>query len=690
MKKNTLVKSAVILIVVIILSVLLDIIIFNSRALSNSYDGVTFGSGDMTMSTVDTAVPLSEEDSHAIEVDLENRKILAEYNGESDYDKSLPEGVFLKDGAYYKSLKKTEIELPLDSKRLVGKLEIDMVCDESAGFTVECVNEGNIGKVHYLNIDPKIDCGIINVNEYADGLKLVLLSSDTTGLTDMSLIISNRVRLNLIRIFFFAACLLTLYFMLTPEKRVREFIRKKPEYLYLYLILSIGTCIIGAIGTNQISYDEQVHARAAHRLSFGTYMEITAIHYEMFAVDLPYFNTPEERTKIEAYEDYMNDPNVIAPNIGHQPRFRRAEERVYYPMSLGFFLGRKAGLSFAHTVELAKFFNLLAYALITFYAVKRAKGFKMVAAAVALIPNNVFLGAAFSYDCLVNSGMLLGTVLVLNIFTTEPDEKPDWKDMLILLLISVIGSLSKPVYIMIIIPLLFLSKKRFNSRIHEAVFKLALCGLIFFMIYNIFFPLPVAGGDYQLVGNSSFAGDKRNIGTSTLGQLSFILSNPIWYVMLVFKEMGLMLLSYTVGAPGRGRLPYISFAYLGGAPFITNWLLILTGVFASAFSDVKKPFKKSVKLLLILTDIALTGVIFSTMYVSYTPVGSPEILGVQGRYFTSLFIYIFACLFGCLYGKSPDKKLKSHTALYERLVLGIFAFVNFAMIMGLIILKVDV
>ena len=55
------------------------------------------------------------------------------------------------------------------------------------------------------------------------------------------------------------------------------------------------------------------------------------------------------------------------------------------------------------------------------------------------------------------------------------------------------------------------------------------------------------------------------------------------------------------------------------------------------------------------------SMIFSTMYVSYTPVGSPEILGVQGRYFTSLFIYIFACLFGCLYGKSPDKKLKSHT-----------------------------
>ena len=65
MKKNTLVKSAVILVVVLILSVLLDVIIFNSRALSNSYDGVTFGAGDMTMSTVDTAVPLSEvADSH--------------------------------------------------------------------------------------------------------------------------------------------------------------------------------------------------------------------------------------------------------------------------------------------------------------------------------------------------------------------------------------------------------------------------------------------------------------------------------------------------------------------------------------------------------------------------------------------------------------------------------------------------
>ena len=67
---------------------------------------------------------------------------------------------------------------------------------------------------------------------------------------------------------------------------------------------------------------------------------------------------------VEDYEDKNNDYSWA--DIGHQSRFVRSETRVYYPMALGFKLGRMLHLRFADTVALAKLGNLLFYILVVF------------------------------------------------------------------------------------------------------------------------------------------------------------------------------------------------------------------------------------------------------------------------------------------------------------------------------------
>ena len=71
---------------------------------------------------------------------------------------------------------------------------------------------------------------------------------------------------------------------------------------------------------------------------------------------------------IEAYEDMINDPDYIAPDIGHQTRLPRTETRVYYPMAAGFYLGRVLHVGFADMMELARLGNLLCYIFIVFFA----------------------------------------------------------------------------------------------------------------------------------------------------------------------------------------------------------------------------------------------------------------------------------------------------------------------------------
>ena len=174
----------------------------------------------------------------------------------------------------------------------------------------------------------------------------------------------------------------------------------------------LGSLLIFGIGTNQVSYDEYVHAKSAYKLSFGTTIEFTESALQMAGNLLPHFNNPEERSLIEAYLNKNNDFSWA--DIGSQSRFVRSETRVYYPMAIGFWLGRTLSLGFAETVALAKFGNLLFYIFVVFFAIRLAGKHKNIVSLIALLPNNVFLAAALTYDAVLTSFLLLGMVLIIN------------------------------------------------------------------------------------------------------------------------------------------------------------------------------------------------------------------------------------------------------------------------------------
>ena len=126
-------------------------------------------------------------------------------------------------------------------------------------------------------------------------------------------------------------------------------------------------------------------------------------------------------------------------------------------MALGFKLGRMLHLRFADTVALAKFGNLLFYILVVFFAIRLAKRYQGLVALVALLPNSVFLASALTYDAVVNSFLLLGMVLVTNELIS-PEEKLTWQNTLLILLSFAIGCQSKPIYVVMVLMLLFLGQ----------------------------------------------------------------------------------------------------------------------------------------------------------------------------------------------------------------------------------------
>lgn len=678
-------------VVILALSFLAEILIFNRTALFHSYDALEFSEGLGTQVT-DTLAQLSSEEQEAIRVEQENKKLLAEYRGE-EYVEEPDASLVEQDGRLYRKVKQTEITIDLQEHYYIKKLKLTIPMEENGGYTVSVYENGQMtADGMYCSINPKLDAGIANIGKNADEVRIILLTEEEPQLADLKVEISNRFSLNAVRIAFFAVSFLALFLILGAGRGVWVEMREKPQWFFaLFALLSGGLLIMG-IGTNQVSYDEYTHAKSAYKLSFGSTIETTEAAMQMVGNTLPYFNNPEERALVEAYENEMNDPSVIAPDIGHQSRFPRAETRVYYPMSAGFYLGRLLHLDFADMVALAKLGNLLFYIFVVFWAVKKARGYGMVVAAIGLLPNNIFIASALSYDALVTSGLLLGYVLLLNEILT-PDEKIRPGNALLMLLAFVAGCLSKPVYIVMALMLLFLPAKKFHHKWMAVIFKTAVTVLAGLMIYNIFFPTPVAGGDYQLVSNTAFSGDKRSVGTSTMGQIQYILQNPLTYTRVLLGEMFGMLSNYLTKGFSIGGVPFVGYAYLGTAPFVTNWLLIVLGLFAAMFAGMQERIGKVIGALTHLMNFGVAAIVFSSMYISYTAVGSSQILGVQGRYFIPLFLPFLSCFFSMGNNKrlaGIRQKVRGEACIYERLIFGILMAVNLLMTWKLVILALNV
>lgn len=624
----------------------------------------------------ETLVELEEDEIKQIKVQRENEKMLAEYRGET-YEVEEDETLVEENDTMYRKVKKLLFHVSLDAPYYVHKVDMRIPVEGSTGYKVTFYKDGaQVGEDLYCSIEPKTTAGIAKAKRMMDSFDVEITTAEDIKAKDISLTLSNAFKPNKMRIFFLSC---VVFFLLLLCAGNQAFLTK-PEWMFAITCFFLGTLIILGIGTNQMGYDEYSHAKESYKMSFSTTVLSTESVIQMCGNLLPHFSNPEERALVEDYEQKNHDYSWA--DIGHQSRIKRAENRVYYPMSIGFFLARKLHLSFANSVELAKLGNLLFYIFVVFWAIRLAKGYQYIVALIGLLPNCVFLASSISYDAMVNSFLLLGSVLILNELM-EPNRKLSWQNALLILMSFFLGSISKPIYIVMALMLIFLKKQKFSSRLQQVIFIVSVVAVAGLMLYNIFKPTPSTGSDYYLVNNLSFAGDKRNVGTSVIGQLQYILGNPLTFVLLVFRSMWQMFAGYFFGSDR-----FLQYAYAGAAPKCFMYLILLVAIWLSLFQKKRSPSRKIGGVYVFLNLLMIFGmsaIIWSSMYVSYTSVGADEILGVQGRYFIPLFLPFSACLMN-------NGKLESRLSdcTRSRIVFAVMAFVNLLMIWNYIILTMNV
>ena len=213
-------------------------------------------SENVEITTEGKLAKLSEEEQESIRINQENEKMIAEYHG-LEYVEKYEEGIVEKDGELYQEVEETVLRFALEKPYYIKKFDLRVPLEQKGGYTVTIKN-GDKETTLYCSIDPKIDAGIVNVNTYGEQFEITFLSGEEIPLDETSLTLSNQFKPNGLRVFI----LFSLFFVSYLLFFTKEWIIRNPVPMFAISAMLIGSAMIWGVGTNQVGYDEYVHAKS--------------------------------------------------------------------------------------------------------------------------------------------------------------------------------------------------------------------------------------------------------------------------------------------------------------------------------------------------------------------------------------------------------------------------------------------
>lgn len=464
------------------------------------------------------------------------------------------------------------------------------------------------------------------------------------------------------------AYILTVWTVAAVDVFIFTFIFRKNVYLHPERMFFIVSMITGIMLISILppflncSWDEESHYSNTLKLvTLGSGQTSSAD--EMLVENQPLNTINRVGYTRETYNSFKNKVDKEY-NTGRTIPWRHSmgvSALSYIPETIGVVIGRGLHMPFFWVYRLGKFFNLLFYATIISFAIRKLRYGKMIAALVGLIPTSLYEASAYSYDGWMVALLILGFSYLISIFQNKDISKASNADLAIALMALTFGFATKAVYIFLILPLFFLPKDVFATSTQRKKFLLSI--VICSVAILVTFVIPM------LLGTNS--GDQRGVGNiNPSAQLAFVMSHPIQYSKILFN----FLKRYLAFETANGYL--VDFAYVGIGKCWVVLLMILGIVTFVDHSDVRQ-HKGELRFATILSLLIMIMVIPSSMYLVFTSVGANVIQGVQWRYLLPL-------VFPTLYFVAPDGFGSNNRNDNTFVILSQMAF--FIVIMGNILL----
>lgn len=413
-------------------------------------------------------------------------------------------------------------------------------------------------------------------------------------------------------------------------------LRKNLHWMFIVYVLGFGILINTAAGPKYTTWDEPVHFRNIYTLSYGDTIEWTEASRMLYDGGLPNANTTQELRLMKAFMDQQAE--IGNGNEENWNTFLKRDQFIYFSMSVMLKLGRAVGLSFSNSFLLGRMGNLLVYAILGSLAIWLCRKRKIVAAAVLMFPTSVFQASTYTYDGIIVAMLTLAAVLLINEAEIE-SEKYNWIRILTAVVLILLTSLIKPVYLPILLLLLIFRKKTDRK---TTVVWIGLILIAFVMILAIFFiPLITAA----INGNVMYGADARGGETGVIAQILSMLRHPLESIRVMAYQMFTMDNFRNLAIKGMDdylptNLMLLNFANLGCIK--DEWSLILIPLLLLIFFVSPEKWNHNhgyhVKWITGISVFLSVLAVWVSMYLFFTPVGSSVISGVQARYFIPLLL----------------------------------------------------
>lgn len=400
------------------------------------------------------------------------------------------------------------------------------------------------------------------------------------------------------------------------------------EKMLLFGIIALGLFYTALFPQITVP-DEQAHFRAAYKISNCLLFRFKNPNgmLEVRKEDLAVFDDMVSKVTPSKYRFVLDNFTFFATKKGYGTAapFDVNCFTGYIFSALGITVGRIFNLGVIPTFYLGRIFNLAAYTVFTYIAVKRIPTGKAAIVIISLLPMSIHLAGSYSYDGPVIAYAILFVSQVM--YISKKDGKATKSDIIFCTVFGMLLAPTKVVYF----PLLALAiaipsekiseKKRTAWLVKIGIIAVGMAFMLALQLANIKATMP----SERVV---DWADKEKGY---TLGWAFGNIKETIFIYLRTLIQKGDWYFTTMVGSSlGWFQIEIPLYMYM---PFVILF-------FAAAIRRNKDElvFTAAEKVIVLCLVVFSAVLVFTSMFFAWTPMSSNIILGVQGRYFIPLLV----------------------------------------------------
>ncbi|MFR5600896.1 MAG: DUF2142 domain-containing protein [Lachnospiraceae bacterium] len=414
----------------------------------------------------------------------------------------------------------------------------------------------------------------------------------------------------------------------------RDWFGHRVEQGFLLIALSVGILLVIILPVNKVSWDEEVHFKNAFWLaSYPKGADVSDAVLQQFSagIDTWPFNQPSGQEEQQLLNEYWNENGDYRTGKHHWSEVTdKTTFQGYAGSVIMLIMGKLLHLPFALLFRLGRLGNLLVYCGLMFFAIKLTPVGKGIMAFLGLMPTPMFLASVYSYDPFVTGCLYLTFAWILK-ETLDDGKKINWKHALLFGMIFFLGCRTKAVYAPLGLLILMIPKEKYVDKRQQYLIQGGGVLLVLMLLASFLLPTLISPSE---------TGDLRGGATSEVGQMAYVLGQPLAYTWILIKNIWNTLPGYVLGEDALGTLGHLGEIKHTWMLYAGTVLVILTNTQIHG----KRALNGKQKLWILTLIGAAAVLIWTAMYMAYTVPGETFIGGVQGRYYIPFLCLVYLLL----------------------------------------------